>query len=94
MPAELAAVEGSAVQQDKRWAGAGPPVCDAKPPDLDLVRCALLGLARAVAEPPDVSGRLTLREMNVGRQFLPSDQWPSRKITCSGRTGRIRALPY
>lgn len=46
------------MQQDKRWPGVGPPVCDAKLPDLDFVRCALLGLARAVAEPPDVSGRL------------------------------------
>ena len=82
------------MQQDKRWAGAGPPVCDAEPPDLDLFRCALLGLAGAVAESPDVSGRLTLRAMSVWRQFLPPINGRVETITCSGRTGRIRALPY
>ena len=66
------------MQQDKRWAGAGPPIGDAKPPDLDLVRCALLGLARAVAESPDVSGRLTLGAMSAWRQFLPPINGPSR----------------
>ena len=67
------------MQQDKRWAGAGPPVGDTEPPDLDVVRCALLGLARAVAESPDVSGRLTLRSMGVWRQFQPPIKWAESK---------------
>jgi hypothetical protein len=48
--APLATVERPVVQEDKRWAGAGLPVGDAQPSDLDLVRGALPSPESRVAE--------------------------------------------
>ncbi len=65
------------MQQDKRWAGAGLPVGDAQPSDLDIVRGALrFGVGRAVAGSSDSSERPTLR----GDQRLASGRLSDHRV--------------